>query len=81
MIEFLTTMWNTWKRITRPIAEFQAQLIFAIFYVILLWPLGIVFRIFMDPSEIKKQTITQKKSMFTSLEYQQNTVEEIKRSF
>lgn len=49
----LKNAWQAWKRIARAIGNFQARVILTIFYAVLVFPFGIVVRLFFDPLRIK----------------------------
>ena len=51
----LKNAWQTWKRIARAIGNFQARVILTIFYAVLVFPFGIVVRLFFDPLRIKSR--------------------------
>lgn len=45
----LLWIWHKWLPIAHAIGNFQAQLILTVFYVVVLLPLGIIMRFFVDP--------------------------------
>jgi hypothetical protein len=51
----LKNAWQAWKRIARAIGNFQARVILTIFYAVLVFPFGIVVRLFFDPLRIKSR--------------------------
>ena len=49
----LKKAWQAWKRIAHAIGNFQARVLLTIFYAVLVFPFGIVARLFSDPLRIK----------------------------
>jgi hypothetical protein len=51
-------MWKraqrTWKRVAHAIGNFQARILLTVFYSIVVFPFGIVARLFSDPLRIKR---------------------------
>jgi hypothetical protein len=61
----LKTAWTKWKKVARVVGNFQALIIFTIFYYIILWIAGIPSALFSDNLNIKKKL----KSNFSSWDY------------
>jgi hypothetical protein len=51
----LKRAWEAWKRIAHVIGNFQARVLLTIFYAVLVFPFGIVARLFSDPLRIKRR--------------------------
>lgn len=51
----LKNAWQTWKRVARAIGNFQARVVLTIFYAVLVFPFGVVVRLFLDPLRIKSR--------------------------
>ncbi len=51
----LKNAWQTWKRAARAIGNFQARVVLTIFYVVFVFPFGVVVRLFFDPLRIKSR--------------------------
>lgn len=51
----LKRAWQEWKRIAHAIGNFQARVLLTIFYAVLVFPFGIVARLFSDPLRIKRR--------------------------
>jgi hypothetical protein len=49
----LNRAWQTWKRIAHAVGTFQARVLLAVFYLVLVLPFGIAVRLFADPLRIK----------------------------
>jgi len=47
--------WDMWKSIARALGNFQARVLLTIFYTLLVFPFGIVARLFCDPLQIKRR--------------------------
>jgi len=60
--------WIKWKKFGRAAANVQAQIIFTLFYFLILWTVGIVFRIFSDPLNIKNKSIKSTFSKWNTLD-------------
>lgn len=52
-MKWFRNLWVQWKRIAKVIGNFQARIIFTIFYFVILWIAGIVVRISSDPLNTK----------------------------
>jgi hypothetical protein len=51
----LKRMWQAWKRIAHKIGNFQARVLLTVFYAVLVFPFGMVVRLFSDPLSIKRR--------------------------
>ncbi len=45
---------RTWQRLANTIGNFQARVLLTVFYGIIVFPVGIVARLFLDPLRIKR---------------------------
>jgi hypothetical protein len=45
---------RAWKRFAHTIGNFQARVLLTVFYGILVFPVGIIARLFLDPLRIKR---------------------------
>jgi hypothetical protein len=45
---------RTWKRVAHVLGNFQARILLTIFYGIIVFPFGIIARLFTDPLRIKR---------------------------
>ncbi len=52
-MDFLKIVWKKWLKIGRIIGNFNAQVILTVFYFLLLWPVGLIFRLFADPLRLR----------------------------
>ena len=57
-MEPVKLFWRKWLVVARAIGNFQGQVILTIFYLVLLLPVGILFRIFADPLKLHKKLRT-----------------------
>jgi hypothetical protein len=51
----LKRAWQAWKSIAHKIGNFQARVLLTLFYAVLVFPFGIVVRLFSDPLRIKRR--------------------------
>lgn len=51
----LTRAWQAWKRIARGVGTFQARLLLTVLYVVLVFPFGILTRLFLDPLRTQRR--------------------------
>jgi hypothetical protein len=47
-------LWQRWVEIAKKIGDFQARLLLTLFYLVLVLPLGMIVRLFLDPLSLKK---------------------------
>lgn len=57
-IPFWKRAWQRWLRIATIIGDFQARVIFSLFYFVIVLPFGLAVRLFADPLGIKGQRST-----------------------
>ena len=69
-------LWQWWQKIAKKIGDFQARLILAVFFFVIVLPLGLIVRLFGDPLERKKSAAGWAVKSETS-----NTVESARRQF
>ncbi len=48
-MKLLKSFWEGWKKVAKIIGNFQAQVLFTIFYFTIILPVGIGVRFFSDP--------------------------------
>jgi hypothetical protein len=51
----LKRAWQVWKKIAHAVGNFQARVLLTIFYAVLVFPFGIMARLFSDPLRIKRR--------------------------
>lgn len=70
-MKLLKYLWARWLKIGKAIGNFQAQVIFTIFYFLVMFPVGIGIRFFSDPLTLKKK---KKKTNFNEWEHPEEDV-------
>jgi hypothetical protein len=51
----LKRVWAAWTRLAHKIGNFQARVLLTILYAVLVFPFGVIVRLFSDPLRIKKR--------------------------
>ncbi len=69
--------WGKWISIARPIGNFQVQVLFCVFYLVVLSVVGIGLKMFSDPLRIKNK----KKTNFQPWEHPQEELEQARRAY
>ena len=77
----LKTAWKKWVSFGKVIGNFQAQVIFSIFYLLVFSVLGIILSFFSDPLNIKKKKSSKKRSNFYLWQYKSDTLKEAQKQF
>ncbi|OGD86551.1 hypothetical protein A2870_02025 [Candidatus Curtissbacteria bacterium RIFCSPHIGHO2_01_FULL_41_11] len=78
---YLKFLWKKWLLVAHAIGNFQAQVILSVFYFILIFPLGIVFRFFSDPLHLKFSKDGGRKTSFEKWEHSRESLEEAHRQY
>ena len=47
-------LWQRWVIIAKKIGDFQARFLLTLFYLLFVFPLGMIVRLFLDPLSLKK---------------------------
>lgn len=71
-------IWKKWLKTAYVIGNFQSQVIFTLFYLIILFPVGIAISFFSDPLSIKQKP---QKSNFTNWEHPVEDIDEAKKQY
>ncbi|MEN9407738.1 MAG: Saxitoxin biosynthesis operon protein SxtJ [Candidatus Parcubacteria bacterium] len=79
-MKVLKKFWKVWMRIAKPIGNFQARVLFSIFYFFLFFFVAMPLRLFGDPLKIHDFSF-RKRSSFTKWEHEIETVEEARKPF
>lgn len=74
----LLWLWRKWLPVAQSIGNFQAQVILSIFYIVLIAPLGILYRLFADPLNLK---IKNKRSNFEKWEHPKGTLDTARKQY
>ena len=73
----LGSLWGKWLILARIIGNFQSQVILSIFYILILWPVGILFRLMADPLRMRKKIGTN----FVKWEHEKENLEEARKQY
>ena len=74
---FWRRAWARWMRIAGVIGDFQSRVVLSLFYFVIVFPFGLVVRLFGDPLKIRRRRETG----WTDFVARAETVEEGKRQF
>jgi len=77
IMDFLKKAWRGWLRIAKPIGNFQSQVILSVFYIVILLPLGIYFKI-ADPLRIRPKA---KRSNFSPWNHPKENLDGARRQY
>ena len=78
---FLKWLWSKWLPIAQTIGNFNAQVILTIFYLVVIFPLGLVYRFFDDPLNIKTNKISLQKTNFKKWDHLKQNLEEATKQY
>ncbi len=79
-MKLLKSIWNKWLKVARIIGNFQAQVLFSLFYLTLLAIVGIALRIFSDPLDIKKSS-KSRKTNFKKWEHPHEDINQARKQY
>lgn len=71
-------IWNKWLFVAGKIGNFNSQVLMTVFYLIILLPLGVGYKLFSDTLMIKKKN---KKSSFSKWAYRTESQAEARRQY
>ncbi len=71
-------IWKIWLTLGIKIGNFNSQVLMTIFYLIILFPVGIVIRTISDQLNLKKST---EKSGFNKWKYETENLQEARRQY
>lgn len=80
-MKFVKFLWRKWLPIAQAVGNFNAQVILTIFYLIIILPLGLVFRLFADPLNIRARELSRKRSNFNKWEHPKQNLEEARKQY
>jgi len=80
-MDFVKRVWQKWLKVAKIIGNFNGQVLLTIFYLIIIAPLGVVYRIVADPLEIKSRLILKQKSSFRKWEHPKDNLENARRQY
>ena len=78
---YLKWLWSKWLPIAQAIGNFNAQVILTIFYLIIISPLGLIYRLFADPLCIKLSKISRQKTNFNRWEHLKQDVDKARKQY
>ena len=76
-MKLLKLLWRRWLPIAQAIGNFQAQVILSVFYFVIFLPLGMAFRLFADPYNLKKIL----KTNFSKWQHSKENLESAKKQY
>jgi len=77
-MNFLKWLWRKWLPVAQAIGNFQAQVILTFFYVVVIAPLGIVYRLFADPLNLRNRNT---RSNFGKWQHPKQNLEETRKQY
>jgi len=80
-MKFLKWLWPKWLQLAKIIGNFNGQVILTIFYLTIIAPLGLIYRLFADPLEIKSRFILKQKSSFRRWEHPKDNLENARKQY
>lgn len=79
MKKMLKRLWEGWKKIAIKIGRFQTMMIVSLFYILVISPIGLTFKLFAwDPLDSKKSK-RREGTNWKSVERKENDLVSIKR--
>ena len=80
-MDFLKNAWNKWIPISQIIGNFMGQVMMTVFYLFIIFPLGVITRLFNDPLKIRKSILSKQISNFDKWEHPKQSLEESKKQY
>jgi len=77
-MKILKAIWNKWIFIGKKVGNFNAQIIFSIFYLIFISVPALVIALFFDPFNVKNK---KRKTNFSSWQYKREDVRDARMQF
>ena len=74
---FLKWLWYKWLPIARAIGNFQGQVILSVFYLLILFPVGVIMRFFSDIFKIPKGARTN----FSEWDHKKQNLDEARKQY
>ena len=78
---YLKWLWSKWLPIAQAVGNFNAQVILTIFYLIIISPLGLIYRLFADPLAVKQSRITRQTTNFKRWDHLKQDLEEARKQY
>ncbi|OGD92842.1 hypothetical protein A2697_05185 [Candidatus Curtissbacteria bacterium RIFCSPHIGHO2_01_FULL_41_44] len=76
-----TWLWHKWLVIAQAIGNFQAQVILSLFYLVILLPVGLMFRFLADPLRLRWQKALRQKTNFGKWEHPKENLGEARKQY
>lgn len=80
-MKVLKIFWRKWLPVAQAIGNFNAQVILSAFYLIIIFPLGFVFRILTDSLRMGWGGISKRKTNFQKWEHEKQNIEEARKQY
>ena len=77
-MRIIKALWRKWRKLAIRAGNFQALIIFKLFYFVILWTVGIFITLFSDPLRLKK---TKLKTNFVPWDHPEETLEQARKSY
>ncbi|OGE09243.1 hypothetical protein A3A60_02180 [Candidatus Curtissbacteria bacterium RIFCSPLOWO2_01_FULL_42_26] len=74
-------LWKKWLAVAKPIGNFNAQVILTVFYLVIVLPLGIGYRLLSDPLNMKREKISKQKTSFAKWKHPKQNLEEARKQY
>jgi uncharacterized membrane protein len=74
-------LWKKWLKLAGVIGNFQAQVILTVFYLVIFFPIGVIFRLLADPIRIRPRQALSRKSNFEKWEHPKESLEEARKQY
>ena len=80
-MKLLKNLWNKWLPVAQAIGNFMGQVIMTVFYLVILLPLGIFIRLFRDVLNIKKESLSKRRTNFEKWSHPKQSIEEARKQY
>lgn len=80
-MRFIKLLWRKWLPIAQIIGNFNAQVILTIFYLIIIFPLGVFYRFIADPLRLRLRQAFRRRTSFEKWEHSKDSLEEARRQY
>ncbi|OGD82874.1 hypothetical protein A2165_01570 [Candidatus Curtissbacteria bacterium RBG_13_40_7] len=80
-MKLIKILWRKWLPLAQIIGNFNAQVILTVFYLIIIMPLGVIYRIFADPLRMRLSQAKKRQTNFVKWEHKKETLEEARKQY
>lgn len=77
----LLFLWRKWLNVAKIIGNFQSQVIFSIFYLVLFFPLGFYLAFFKDDLKIKNFNSKLSKTNFETWNHKEESLKDARKQY